>query len=579
MRRRKSPGGKNMRQGNPNGKHEERNSALWGTGSRGGDHRAAKPMRRFAVVAAALAAIVAFPATAVAKNLSAFVPKELMTHAQASPTGTFNVIVQGRPGQNSASVAKDFGDAAGKMKRAFYSINGVAGSLTGAQLVKLSQNNHVLAITPDVRLKSSDYQSQEVWRDTTGVSSLWGTPNPLGLLVAPQAPAIAIVDSGIDSSKLPDFGARVVAHVDFCSLCPAGSSGDLEGHGTMVAGLAAGAGSLYPGVAKNANLVDLRTTGADGASRTSDVLAATDWILQNKAQYGIKVANYSMRSANPSSFRFDPLDAAVESLWFNGVVVVAAAGNFGVENTPQAMRYAPGNDPFVITVGATGTQSTTTPADDTLAPWSAYGHTLDGFSKPEISAPGRMMISTVPMNSTLATTVPERVVAPGYMWMSGTSLAAPIVSGAAAQVLARHPDWTPDQVKGALMKSASALPAVSNNAGGVGEVNAAAAAALHSAPNPQKNLDKFIAPDANGQLHFNGDAWMATVASQPNWSETDWSETDWSETDWSETDWSETDWSETDWSETDWSETDWSETDWSETDWSETDWSESTLSP
>ena len=567
-----------MRQVRPNGKHDERNSALWGTGSRGGDPRAARPGLRLAVIAASLAAIVAFPATAAAKNLSAFVPKELMTHAQASPTATFNVIVQGRPGQNSASVANDFGGAAGKLKRAFYSINGVAGSLTGAQLVKLANNNHVLAITPDVRLKSSDYSSQEVWRDTTGVSSLWGTPNPFGLLVAPQAPTIAIVDSGIDSSKLGDFGSRVVAHVDFCSLCPAGQTGDLEGHGTMVAGLAAGNG-LYAGVARNANLVDLRTTGADGASRTSDVLAATDWILQNKAQYGIKVANYSMRSANPSSFRFDPLDKAVESLWFNGVVVVAAAGNFGVENTPQVMRYAPGNDPFVITVGATQTQSTTTPSDDTLAQFSAFGHTLDGFSKPEISAPGRMIISTVPMGSTLPNTVPERVVAPGYMWMSGTSLAAPIVSGAAAQVLAHHPDWTPDQVKGALMATASPLPAVSNFAGGVGEVDAAAAAALTTAPNAQSHLDAFVGPDANGQLQFNGDSWMATVASQPNWSATDWSETGWSQTDWSETGWSQTDWSETDWSETNWSATDWSETDWSETDWSETDWSESTYTP
>jgi serine protease AprX len=553
-----------MRHARPNGQHDERNSALWGTGSRGDDPRSARPGLRLAVVAASLAAVIAFPATAAAKNLSAYVPAQLMAHAQGSPAATFNVVVQGRPGQNSASIAKDFGGAAGKLKRAFYSINGVAGSLTGAQLVKLAQNNHVLAITPDVRLKSSDYSSQEVWRDTTGVSSLWGTPNPFGLLVAPQAPAIAIVDSGIDSSKVADFGARVVAHVDFCSLCPAGSTGDLEGHGTMVAGLAAGNGSLYPGVARNANLVDLRTTRADGASRTSDVLAATDWILQNKDKYGIRVANYSMRSANPSSFRFDPLDKAVESLWFNGVVVVAAAGNFGVENTPQAMRFAPGNDPFVITVGATQTQSTTTPSDDTVAPFSAFGHTPDGFTKPDISAPGRMIISTVPMGSTLPTTVPDRVVAPGYMWMSGTSLAAPIVAGAAAQVLANHPTWTPDQVKGALMKSASRLSAVSNYAGGVGEVNAARAVALNSAPNPQKNLDKFIAPDANGQLSFNGDAWAAAVASQTDWSETDWSETDWSETDWSETDWSETDWSETDWSETDWSETDWSETDWSE---------------
>jgi serine protease AprX len=566
-----------MRQARPNGEHDERNSALWGTGTRGDDPRSAKSRVRFAVAAASLAAVVAFPATAAASDGSAFVPTRLLANAQASPAATFNVIVQGRPGQNSASIAKDFDGVSGKMKKAFYSIDGVAGSLTGAQLVKLAQNNHVLAITLDVRLKSSAYQSQEVWRDTTGVSTLWKLLTKPGLL-APQAPAIAIVDSGIDSSKIADFGARVVAHVDFCSLCPAGATGDLEGHGTMVAGLAAGNGSVYSGVARNANLVDLRTTGADGASRTSDVLAATDWILQNKDRYGIRVANFSMRSANPSSFRFDPLDAAVESLWFRGVVVVAAAGNYGVANTPQAVRYAPGNDPFVITVGATGTQGSKSAADDTLAPWSAYGHTLDGFAKPELSAPGRMLVSAVPMGSTLATTAPGRVVAPGYMWMSGTSLSAPIVAGAAAQVLAVHPAWTPDQVKGALMASASALPAIAGYAGGVGEVNAAAAAALASPPNPQSRLGAFVAPDVNGRLKFNGDAWVRTV-STTDWSETDWSEagwaqTDWSETGWAQTDWSETDWSETDWSETDWSETDWSETDWSETDWSETDWSE-----
>ena len=567
-----------MRHGRKTEQHDERGSALWGTGGRG-DSRG-----RTLVLLLALVAIVAFPATAAAKsskNLSAFVPAELMQHAQANPTANFKVIVRGRPGQNSASIAKDFGGVAGKMKRAFYSINGVAGSLTGAQLVKLSSNNHVLSITPDAVLKTTDYQSQEVWRDVTGVSQLWHTVGALGaLLPAPQAPTIAVVDSGIDQSKVADFGTRVLAHVDFCSLCPAGTTGqDLEGHGTMVAGLAAGSSSTYGGVAQNAKLVDLRTAGANGASSTSDVIAATDWILQNKDQYGIKVVNYSMRGANPSSFRYDPLDAAVESLWFHGIVVVAAVGNYGVENTPQKVQYSPGNDPFVISVGALSTNGTLSTDDDTLAPWSAYGHTLDGFVKPEISAPGRWMVGPVPAGATLPTTEPDRVLAPGYMWMSGTSLAAPIVAGAAAQVLARHPSWTPDQVKGALMATASALPSVSGFGGGVGEVNAAAAAALTSPPNPHTNLDTFVQPDSNGNLAFNGDAWLQTVSTQTDWSETDWSETDWSETDWSETDWSETDWSETDWSETDWSETDWSETDWSETDWSETDWSESIWLP
>src|SRR3954453_9451527 len=335
-----------MRQGDTTTRHD---------GSRG----------RGLVLLLVMLAIVAFPATAAAKNDSAWVAPTLLAQAQAQPDASFDVIVRGRPGQNSASIAKDFDGVAGRTKRAFYSISGVAGSLTGQQLVKLAGNHHVLSITPDENLASTDYQSQEVWRNTTGVSALWNVVGALGaLLPAPQAPTIAVVDSGIDPGKSSDFGSRVVAHVDFCSLCPAGSAGrDLEGHGTMVAGLAAGNSSLYPGVARNANLVDLRTAGADGGSRTSDVIAATDWILQNKDRYGIRVANYSMKSAHPSTFRYDPLDAAVESLWFHGVFVVAAVGNYGVANTPQKVQYSPGNDPFVISVGAVSTNGTATPAD------------------------------------------------------------------------------------------------------------------------------------------------------------------------------------------------------------------------
>jgi len=534
-------------------------------------------MRRGAVLVAAAVLFGSLAGTGSAaksasleKNAAAFVPTGLLVRAQASPDEYFNVIVRGRPGESSASIASKFphDGALGKVKRSFYSISGVAGSITGKNLLKLAADDHVLSIVVDVKVASTGLEESTLWPDATQVSALRGTPSSS----APQAPAIAVVDSGVDTSKLDDFGARVVASVNLSSLSP-NASGDDEGHGTMVAGIAAGASSLYPGVAPNAPIVSLRTSDARGASRMSDVIAAADWILANKGLYNIRVANFSMRSDVPSSFRYDPLDAALENLWFHGVVVVAAVGNYGT-GAAIKVQYSPGNDPFIISVGALDTNGTVSPADDFVASWSAYGHTLDGFNKPEISAPGRWIVGPVPVNSTLPTTAPDRIVAPGYMWMSGTSLAAPMVSGSAAQILAVHPGWTPDQVKGALMEKASRLPAVSGFAGGVGELNAAGAAALASAPNPNSRLDQFVQVDpTTGQPYFDQAAWQGFVASATNWSATDWSATDWSATDWSATDWSATDWSATDWSATDWSATDWSATDWSATDWSATDWS------
>src|SRR5262249_30598843 len=155
-------------------------------------------------------------------------------------------------------------------------------------------------------------------------------------------------------------------------------------------------------------------------------------------------------------------------------VVVAASGNYGAPGGVST-AHSPGNDPFVVTVGALDTSGTADPSDDAGAPWSAYGYTGDGFFKPEISAPGRWIAAPVPTGSTLATTAPDRFVAPGYMWMSGTSLAAPMVAGAADLILGMHPGWTPGQVKAALMLSASALPAIHDKAGGIGELNVLAA--------------------------------------------------------------------------------------------------------
>ena len=446
------------------------------------------------------------------------------------------------------------------VKDEFSSITGLAITLTGEQIVGLANGygrDGLVAITPDAAVVSQAVKVPSVpvapvtpdasmWAASTQLDSLWNTTDPwTGRVIgpAPKAPAIAIIDSGIDASKAADFGGRVVASVNFSSLDPS-ATGDQEGHGTMVAGLAAGASAAHPGAAPNAPLVDLRTADANGQSVTSDVIAATDWILKNKDKYNIKVANYSMAGSSTVSFRNDPLDRAVESLWFNGIVVVAASGNHGTGTGPVEMSHAPGNDPFVITVGAVDQQQTSDPSDDTLAWWSAYGTTMDGFSKPDLVAPGRYMVAPVPMGSTIATTVPDRIVSPGYIWMSGTSFSAPIVSGAAAQIIARHPDWTPDEVKGALMLTAAYLPNVDGPAAGVGEVDGGTAASLDfDPPNPNEGFNAFVNSDGKGGLSFNAAAWSSAVQADASWSSAAWSSAAWSSAAWNSAAWSSASWS------------------------------------
>jgi serine protease AprX len=517
---------------------ESRSNALWGSGKRG-------------MITLALAAMLVVPMASSASSsdgkASAFVPDSLLVEAAASPLKQFDVIVQGTRDRSVQDTGKEVTNENGSLKRSFLSVSGVEASITGKDLLKLARNSHVAAITRNVPVRAMAYQDNTMWRDSTDMSIMQHAFDPAtGEITgpAPQAPAIAIVDSGVQQRS--DFGGRLVANIDLCSLCPAGSSGDGEGHGTMVAGLAAGNGT-YAGGAPNAPIVSIRTANADGQSRTSDVVAAADWILVHAKEYNIRVANLSLAGSSDTSFRFDPLDKAVEALWLKGIVVVAAAGNHG-QGSAVSMSYAPGNDPFVITVGAVDQNGTSDPSDDTIPSWSAYGKTMDGFAKPDVSAPGRFMIAPTPMDGSFAKTVPDRIVADGYIWMSGTSFSTPIVSAAAAQILARHPGFTPDQVKGALMLGANYLSSVNGYAGGVGEIDAGVATIFDSPPNPNAGLYQFVSTDASGGRSFNAASWASFLASGASWAQASWSDASWAEASWNEASWAEASWNEASWS-------------------------------
>jgi len=217
------------------------------------------------------------------------------------------------------------------------------------------------------------------------------------------------------------------------------------------------------------------------------------------------------------------------------------------------VRFAPSNDPFILTVGASDINGTASPSDDFAAPWSAWGRTNDGFMKPELAAPGRMMVGPVPSYASLLTVLPQRKVAPGYMWMSGTSFAAPVASGAAAYVFSQHPNWTPDQVKGALMATAAG-PSALTNAGalGLGTVQPMTAAALASPPNPNAGLNAFVKPDATGRPTFDSGAWKLAALANPSWNQSASASMSWASMSWASMSWASMSWASMSWASMSW---------------------------
>ena len=305
---------------------------------------------------------------------------------------------------------------------------------------------------------------------------------------------VAVIDTGI-AGDLVDFqtpawqGSRVIASAvtNPCATNPQ----DHYGHGTHVAGLIAGNSLLYPadndfwgrymGVAPRANLVSVKVSDDDGNTTVLDVIYGIQFAVDHKAALGIRVVNLSLSSTVAESYRTDPLDAAAESAWFSGLVVVTAAGNEG--STSDGVTFAPANDPWVITAGALDDRGTWTRLDDILASWSSRGLTQDGVRKPELLAPGVGLVSTLAPGSDFADLCPKCIIDGRYFRAGGTSMSAAVVSGAAALLLEQHPDWTPAQVKGALMSTLDDVP----GAGGVVNVAAAldgtAAASVGLVPN------------------------------------------------------------------------------------------------
>ncbi|HET7185728.1 MAG TPA: S8 family serine peptidase, partial [Terriglobales bacterium] len=287
-----------------------------------------------------------------------------------------NVIVQYADGPSAthATKAKHHGAT---VKQNLPLVKGATMSLPANRIPGLLLDDSAITyVSPDRVVKNSGNTDAFVAVNTDVAQSYGYTGSGIG---------VAVIDSGISTAQ-PDLARRVVYNQDFTGQ---GTADDLYGHGTHVAGIIAGNGGksscsacflTYEGVAQSVRLINLRVLDNNGSGSDSEVINAIQTAINLKSQYNIRVINLSLGRGIYESYKTDPLTQAVEQAWKAGIFVVVAAGNYGRDNSNDNNGYAtitsPGNDPYVITVGAMRTMGTQTRVDDAIASYSSKGPSM-----------------------------------------------------------------------------------------------------------------------------------------------------------------------------------------------------------
>jgi serine protease AprX len=353
-----------------------------------------------------------------------------------------------------------------------------------------------------IRALADNPRVRHIWLDRPTVASVERTGGTVGATSIRQSLGydgsgigVAVVDSGItvwhDDLSSAAGGQRVAAFVDFVN----GRTDpyDDNGHGTHVAGIIAGNGhdsaGARAGIAPGVSLVVLKALNADGAGRISDVIAAFDYILAHRVELNIRVVNVSLSTAVAQSFDTDPLTLAARALVEAGIVVVAAAGNQGVGADGRTIYggiTAPGNAPWVLTVGASSHMGTVDGTDDTMAVFSSRGPTaVDMTAKPDLVAPGVGIESLSDPLSEYYTSKSAYLLDGSeprsykpYLALSGTSMASPVVAGSVALALHANPALTPNAVKAVFQYTSQVHPHYNRLTQGVGFLNTRGAVEL-----------------------------------------------------------------------------------------------------
>jgi serine protease AprX len=393
------------------------------------------------------------------------------------------VIIELVDTRDGKDVVKGVGGRAGRRLRSF---NGQVAYVSEKMLERLAEHPLVKSIHLD-RPTREELNRTAVTIGARYVQSQLGYDG--------SGVGVAVIDSGItswhDDLTRDGVDQRVVRFVDFVNNYPLPY--DDNGHGTHVAGIIAGNGydsnGAHAGIAPGAHLIGLKVLDENGGGYISDVIAALDYVIAHKNAYNIRVANLSVGAAVTTSYQKDPLTLAAKRAVEAGIVVVTAAGNLG-KNQNGRTQYgaitAPGNAPWVLTVGASSHQGTTYRFDDRMAGYSSRGPTAyDYLAKPDVVAPGTGTVSLADPASRFYVTKALYLVMGTrlldyrpYLSLTGTSMASPVVAGTVALMLQANPSLTPNAVKAILQYTAHPLYGANYLAQGAGTVNAKGAVSL-----------------------------------------------------------------------------------------------------
>ena len=548
------------------------------------------------LAAAGLVAVLVAPlpaATSASSTSSAPVARRLV-----------EVVVQGA--ESAADAARAVVAAGGEIAGFLPIVDGVSARVPETSLGELEADTSVRTVTPNEPITFEGAADDGVTHRIQKIvraERLWSEG------IDGSGTTVALLDTGVYAGH-PDLAGRVVACADLTH--EAGTEAhcaDTFGHGTFMAGLIAGDGTAsngkYTGAAPAARLVSVKAAGYDGATDVSTVLAGIQWIVAHKDVYGIRVMNLSLGTDSAQDYRLSPLNYAVERAWASGIVVVVSAGNSG---PGPATVMKPGDDPYVITVGAANDEGSMAISDDRVPVFSSRGPTrANGFAKPDLVSPG---VHTVSLRSP-GSAIDQRygstaVVGGSYFKGTGTSMSTATVTGIVAQMLDNQPGLTPDQVKFRLTATARPIADTDSASTGAGLVDALAAATTTRAGSANQGLTpsnglgllqadrgsagvevvtplgqlalkgEFIAQTDPGEVSLTNPAglvpWAGATWKAEGWDPASWEGATWKTDEWAGATWKGATWKATVWDGATWKGATWKNEDWDGATWKNADW-------